>query len=219
MCIRDSALGALTPSGPVGNCAHSDMTCFSFHPVKTITAGEGGAVTTNDPDLAERLRSFRHHGIHRLPEEGRWAYEIPEVGYNYRITDIQAALGLSQLNRLHSFVQRRNELAARYHSLLEDLPLVLPHEPGEGVVHGRHLFPIQVEDRGRVLESLRDLGVACQVHYVPLYRHRAYVDPHVGPKDFPKCEAAYQRLLSIPIFPDMTNEDQDVVVAALKEVL
>lgn len=216
--IEDAAhaLGARTASGPVGNCANSDMTCFSFHPVKTITAGEGGAVTTNDPELAERLRAFRHHGVQRRPDDGRWVYEIPEVGYNYRLTDIQAALGLSQLNRLHRFVARRNELAERYHELLGDLPIGRPFEPGADVVHGRHLFPIQLDDRGRVLEELRASGVGTQVHYVPLYRHRAYISEEVGPERFPHCEAAYQRLLSIPLFPDMTNDDQDTVVAALK---
>ncbi len=219
--IEDAAhaLGASTKHGPVGNCSHSDMTCFSFHPVKTVTTGEGGAVTTNDPALAERLRAFRHHGIIRTPEEGPWAYEIPEVGFNYRITDIQAALGFSQLNRLDAFVTRRNELAQRYRDQLADLPLDLPFEPAQHVVHGRHLFPIQVDERARVMADLRALGIGTQVHYVPLYRHRAYVGPEVGPSMFPNCEAAYQRLLSIPMFPAMSDDDHQVVVDALRKVL
>lgn len=219
--IEDAAhaLGARTEHGPVGNCSHSDMTCFSFHPVKTVTTGEGGAVTTNDPELADRLRAFRHHGIIRKPEVGPWFYEIPEVGFNYRITDIQAALGYSQLGRLEQFVNRRNELAARYHERLADLPLDLPPEPTSGVVHGRHLFPIQVDERARVMADLRDLGIGTQVHYVPLYHHRAYVGPEIGPEMFPHCEAAYQRLLSIPMFPAMSDEDHQRVVDALVKVL
>lgn len=219
--IEDAAhaLGARTASGPVGNCAHSDMTCFSFHPVKTVTAGEGGAVTTNDPALAKRLRSFRHHGIERTPEKGPWAYEISDVGYNYRMTDIQAALGHSQLGRLREFVSRRNELAARYVEKLSGLPIDLPYEPGPDVVHGRHLYPIQIDDRGRVVERLRDHGIGTQVHYVPLYEHRAYVDKNLSALDFPNCDAAYQRLLSIPLFPAMTIDDQDRVVAALEDAL
>ena len=219
--IEDAAhaIGARTADGPVGNCARSDMTIFSFHPVKTITSAEGGAVTTNDPELAEKLRSFRHHGVTRMPEHGGWYYEIPEVGYNYRITDMQAALGESQMHRLEAFIARRNEIAARYHELLAHLPLVLPHEAGDDVVHGRHLFPIQVEDRRRVHEELRERGVGTQVHYVPLYRHRAYVDASVTPEQFPNCEHAYQRLLSLPMFPDLTEADQDHVAASLEAVL
>ncbi len=219
--IEDAAhaLGARTENGPVGNCSHSDMTCFSFHPVKTVTTGEGGAVTTNDPQLAERLRAFRHHGIVRKPDQGRWMYEIPEVGFNYRITDIQAALGFSQLDRLESFVARRNELALRYREELVDLPLDLPFEPASDVTHGRHLFPIQVDDRARVMEDLHTLGIGTQVHYVPLYHHRAYVGADVGPDMFPHCEAAYQRLLSIPMFPAMSDEDQRAVIEALRKVL
>ncbi|NNE73472.1 MAG: UDP-4-amino-4,6-dideoxy-N-acetyl-beta-L-altrosamine transaminase [Acidimicrobiales bacterium] len=219
--IEDAAhaIGARTADGPVGNCAHSDMTIFSFHPVKTITSAEGGAVTTNDTDLADAMRTFRHHGVQRRPEEGAWYYEIPEVGYNYRITDMQAALGESQLHRLDQFIARRNEIAARYRAELADLPLTLPREPDSPVVHGRHLFPIQVDERRRVHEELKALGVGTQVHYVPLYRHRAYVGAAVTPEQFPHCEAAYQRLLSLPMFPDLTEAEQGRVVAALETVL
>src|SRR5205807_328623 len=146
--IEDAAhaLGARTPDGPVGNCARSDMCVFSFHPVKAITTGEGGAVTTNDDDLAERLRRFRNHGIVRKPERGEWYYEISAAGFNYRITDLQCALGRSQLAKLEGFVARRQTLAARYHELLADLPVELPPEPLAGFSHAYHLFPIRVEN-------------------------------------------------------------------------
>ena len=219
--IEDAAhaLGASTIHGPVGNCAHSDMTVFSFHPVKTITSAEGGAVTTNDPELAEALQRFRHHGIERRPDVDPWFYEIEEPGYNYRLSDLHAALGHAQLDRLESFVARRNVLAERYRAGLAGLSLELPPEPPSDAVHGRHLFPIRVADRRRVYDELLDRGVGTQVHYVPLYRHRAYVASDVSPSGFPECEAAYQGLLSIPMFPSMTDDEQDSVIAALRAVL
>ncbi|MEA2461617.1 MAG: hypothetical protein QOH90_1794, partial [Actinomycetota bacterium] len=126
--IEDAAqaLGAMTPDGPVGNCAHSDMCTFSFHPVKSITTGEGGAITTNSDELADRLRRFRNHGITRKPEVAPWYFEVEELGYNYRITDIHAALGTSQLARIEDFIARRHELATNYHQALRELPLLLP---------------------------------------------------------------------------------------------
>ena len=219
--IEDAAhaLGALTPDGPVGNCAHSDMCCFSFHPVKAITTGEGGAVTTNDPDLATRLRRFRTHGIEPRPDVGGWAYEIDEIGFNYRLTDLQAALGSSQLHRLDRFVDTRNELAARYVDALADLPLVLPPEPPAGWTHGRHLFPIRVPDRGRVYAEMRQRGVGVQVHYVPIHRHPAYQRLAFRADAFPEAEAAYESLLSLPLYPDLSPADQDMVIDTLVAVL
>ncbi len=219
--IEDAAhaIGASTPSGPVGNCAHSDLCCFSFHPVKTITTAEGGAVTTNDEGLAERLRLFRHHGIERRPDLGPWVYHISEPGMNYRLTDVQAALGSSQLNKLERFVARRNELAARYRSLLADLPVRLPPEGDAGVVHGRHLFPIQVDDRAAVFSRLRAAGIGVQVHYVPVTHHPAYGDPSWSARAFPRTEHVYQRLISLPLFPTLTEQDQDRVVTELGAAL
>lgn len=210
------ALGATTVDGPVGNCAHSDMTVFSFHPVKTITTGEGGAVTTNDPELAERLRRFRSHGIVRKPEQGGWYYEIEELGYNYRITDIQAALGTSQLQRLGSFVAMRNALARRYHQLLDGVEGVeLPPVAPEGVTHAYHLFPVRVRDRHKVYDAMRAANIGVQVHYVPIYRHPIYADLHCSPAEYPETERAYDALLSLPMFPALTKSDQDRVVESL----
>ena len=219
--IEDAAhaLGATTPDGPVGNCAHSDMCTFSFHPVKTVTTGEGGAVTTNDLGLAERLRRFRNHGIIRKPEQGRWYYEIEELGFNYRLTDLQAALGSSQLAKLDRFVARRRDLAARYRELLTDLPVELPPSPPAGFEHAYHLFPVRVPDRRRVFEALRAAGIGVQVHYVPIYCHPLYADAAGAPGSFPNTDAAYAGLMSLPLFPDLTEPEQDQVFDALRKEL
>lgn len=219
--IEDAAhaLGAQTPDGPVGNCAHSDMTCFSFHPVKPITTGEGGLVTTNSDDLAERLRAFRSHGIVRMPERDPWYYEVRNLGFNYRLTDIQAALGLSQFRRLDSFVQRRNEIADRYREKLVDLPLILPPTATEGFLHGYHLFVVQVPERRRVFEGLRDQGVGVQVHYIPIHHHPISSDTGAVAGDFPICDRVYEGLISLPIHPDLTSEEQDHVVRVLFDLL
>src|SRR5690242_18100261 len=163
------ALGARTSDGPVGNCARSDLCTFSFHPVKAVTTGEGGAVTTNSDELAERLRRFRSHGVvprADAPGEGGWYYEVETLGFNYRITDVQCALGLSQLGKLSSFVTRRNELASRYRELLGDLPVelcALPPAAPSGWRHAYHLFPVRVADRRRVYDELRADGIGVQV--------------------------------------------------------
>lgn len=219
--IEDAAhaLGALTPDGPVGNCAHSDMAVFSFHPVKAVTTGEGGAVTTNSPDLADRLRRFRNHGIVPKSEKGGWYYEIEDVGFNYRLTDVQCALGTSQLAKLDRFVERRNALATRYRDLLADLNVDLPPAAPDGWRHGYHLFPIRVYNRRAVYGGLRKAGIGVQVHYVPIYRHPLYARLGFDPTSFPATEATYARLLSLPMYPDLTDDDQDVVVSALRTVL
>ncbi|MBV8461676.1 MAG: aminotransferase class I/II-fold pyridoxal phosphate-dependent enzyme [Acidimicrobiales bacterium] len=219
--IEDAAhaLGAVTPDGPVGNCARSDMCTFSFHPVKTVTTGEGGAVTTNSEDLAERLRRFRNHDIAPKPDQGGWFYEICGMGFNYRMTDVQAALGTSQLGKLDRFLSRRTELAGRYRELLADLPVGLPPAAPAGWRHAYHLFPVQVPDRRSVYDRMRAAGIGVQVHYVPIYRHPLYADLGVEPGDYPFTEAAYAGLLSLPLFPDLTAGQQDTVVAALQRAL
>lgn len=219
--IEDAAhaLGAHTPDGPVGNCAHSDMCCFSFHPVKPITTGEGGIVTTNDDDLAERLRRFRSHGIVRKPEQGGWFYEIEEIGFNYRITDIQAALGLSQMAKLDGFIERRNEIAERYRQMLAELPIELPPAAPQGFRHGYHLFPIRVRDRRRVFEALRNAGIGVQIHYVPIHHHPVSADIGAKPGDFPVCDGVYDELISLPIFPELSDAHQDEVIGRFTDAI
>jgi dTDP-4-amino-4,6-dideoxygalactose transaminase len=216
--IEDAAhaLGARTPDGPVGNCAQSDLCCFSFHPVKVVTTGEGGAVTTNDDELAAALRRFGHHGVTPRPDLGGWAYEIAEEGFNYRLSDMAAALGTSQLAKLPRFVHRRNELADRYRTLLADLPVTLPPAAPPGWHHAYHLFPVQVPDRSHVYEAVRADEVLVQVHYVPLYRHPRFGADATA---FPATEAVYAGLLSLPLFPDLTEPEQDQVVTALARAL
>lgn len=218
--IEDAAhaLGATTPDGPVGNCARSDMCMFSFHPVKHVTTGEGGVITTNSDELAERLQRFRSHGTVPKPECGGWYYEVEETGYNYRITDMQAALGVSQMSKLDRFLARRRELAARYDVLLNGLPLEVPPAAPNGFTHAYHLYTIRIDDRRRVYDQLRARGIGVQVHYVPIYRHPVFAE--LGPSGrFPHTERAYDRLLSLPLFPGLTDDQQDLVVSALEEVL
>ena len=219
--IEDAAhaLGALTPDGPVGNCARSDMCCFSFHPVKPITTGEGGMVTTNDPDLAERLRQFRSHGIVRKPEHGAWYYEIIDLGFNYRMTDIQAALGISQMNKLEKFISRRNEIADRYRELLSKSNAGLPPAAPNGFRHGYHLFPVLVENRQAVFDGMRNANIGVQVHYVPIHHHPISKDIEQNGSNLPVCEEVYKRLISLPIHPNLTNEDQDFVVKTLLKII
>lgn len=216
--IEDAAqaLGAWTPDGPVGNCAHSDMTCFSFHPVKPVTTGEGGVVTTNDAQLADKLRKFRSHGTEPRPESGGWYYEVVDEGFNYRLTDIQAALGTSQMKKIDRFIARRQELAARYDQLLANLPLVTAPTAPDGFGHGYHLYTIQIDERRLVYEMLRERGVFTQVHYVPVHHH-----PRFGylNASLPKTDAVYSRILTLPLFPTLTDVEQDFVVAQLIEVV
>jgi len=219
--IEDAAhaLGASTADGPVGNCARSEMCAFSFHPVKAITTGEGGAVTTNSEELAERLRRFRSHGQFPIPEHGGWYYEARGEGYNYRLTDIQAALGTSQLAKLEGFVERRNQLAAAYRAALGQLPLALPPAEPEGWRHAYHLFPMRVSNRRAVYEQLRDRGIGVQVHYVPLYRHPALGLDSAGAQELPETESAYSELLSLPLFPALTRDEQNEVIEAVSAAI
>jgi len=214
------ALGARTPDGPVGNCARSDLCVFSFHPVKAITTGEGGAVTTNDAGLADGLRRFRSHGAVAKTECGAWYYEVETVGFNYRLTDLQAALGTSQLAKLGRFVSRRRDLALRYQTLLADLPVRLPPDAPDGFSHAWHLFAVRVAGRRRVYDELRAAEIGVQVHYVPIYRHPIYADKDgVDQAAFTNTESAYDQLLSLPLFPALTEADQDQVVDQLAAAL
>jgi dTDP-4-amino-4,6-dideoxygalactose transaminase len=218
--IEDAAhaLGAQTAEGPVGNCARSDLCCFSFHPVKAVTTGEGGAVTTNSATLAAALRRVRNHGMTPAPAVGGWAYDVTDLGWNYRLTDLQAALGHSQLGKLEHFIARRNELAQRYRAALAGSPVILPPAATVGVRHAYHLFVVQVARRDQVYDRLRRAGIGVQVHYIPIYRHTLYRD-RWSSNGFPGIETVADRLLSLPLYSGLGDDDQDEVVRHLAEAL
>jgi perosamine synthetase len=219
--IEDAShgLGARSTTEKVGALTHSDMCVFSFHPVKPITTGEGGMVTTNNAEFAEKLRLFRSHGIVRDPDPNTWLYNAETLGYNYRLTDIQAALGLSQLHRLDSFVAQRNEIAERYRELLSDLPVALPPAAPAGALHGYHLFAIHVAQRARVFRELREAGIGVQVHYVPVHHHDVSKDIQLPLGGLPVCEQVYGGLISIPIYPGLSRADQDTVVQEIRKAV
>ncbi len=218
------ALGAEYKGSPVGSCEYSDITVFSFHAVKMITTGEGGACVTNSPILAARLQQLRSHGITRDPAEmnepypGGWYYEQQELGFNYRITDFQAALGESQLSKLGSFVQKRNEVAHWYWKNLDGLGFKLPTVEADRT-SSFHLFVVLLPNsssRKAAFESMRAQGILVNVHYLPIYRHPYYSRMgKYSPADFPMAEEYYNRCLSIPIFPDITEAELGSVKSAL----
>jgi UDP-4-amino-4,6-dideoxy-N-acetyl-beta-L-altrosamine transaminase len=219
------AIGGRYRGEAIGNCRYSDITVFSFHPVKIITTGEGGLATTQDPTLAERMARLRSHGITRDPAgmqgkpEGPWYYQQIELGFNYRLTDIQAALGQSQLQRVDDYVARRQRLAARYDRGLADLPLRLPYrDPGHQ--SALHLYPIQVlKDRRPIFEALRLADIGVNVHYIPVHTQPDYGQFGFQRGDFPQAEAYYDHAISLPLFPTMTETEQDRVMAVLTAAL
>jgi UDP-4-amino-4,6-dideoxy-N-acetyl-beta-L-altrosamine transaminase len=225
------ALGAHRDGRPVGGAGGADITCFSLHPVKTMTTGEGGIATTEDDALAEALRAFRTHGIVRgavtSPGEhdGAWWYEMQALGFNYRITDFQCALGLSQLTRLEGWVERRNEIAERYRRRLAgDERVGLPPAAPAGSRHGYHLFVVQLRGgaavRRRIFDGLRAAGIGVQVHYIPLYKMPYYRDTLGVPQDaFPHAEDYYAGAISLPMFPALREADVDRVVTELQRLL
>lgn len=221
------ALGSRRADGPVGDGAYADMTIFSFHPVKTVTTGEGGAVTVRDPELYERLQTFRTHGMTKdparleRPDEGGWYMEQHALGFNYRITDIQCALGSSQLAKLDRFVAARNAIVGRYRERLAGVAgLRLPPLPPAGAVNAHHLFVVEVDDRRRVYDGLRERGIFAQVHYLPVYLHPWYRDTYGYAAGLcPAAEAYYARCLSLPCFPGLTEAEQDTVIAAVRELV
>jgi perosamine synthetase len=230
--IEDAAhaIGAHTSEGPVGACHHADMAVFSFHPVKTITSGEGGMVTTRDEGTARRLREFRSHGMVKdpthleRPDEGAWHHEQHDLGFNYRLTDIQSALGHSQLAKLERFVARRNELADRYRELLGSLERVelAPVAP-PGHRHAHHLFVVRHRDgaeaRRRLYTGLHERGILAQVHYRPVYLHPWYARTYDYAEGLcPNAESYYAGCLSLPCFPALSDAEQERVVAGVFEL-
>jgi UDP-4-amino-4,6-dideoxy-N-acetyl-beta-L-altrosamine transaminase len=224
------ALGGRRNGSRIGGPGGADLTTFSFHPVKAMTTGEGGAVATEDDELARRLRLFRTHGITRegvtpSETEGEWYYDMPVLGFNYRITDFQCALGLNQLRRLDESVEARNRIAERYRELLADESrIALPPAAPAGSLHGYHLFVVRVlagpVARLATFEALRRAGIGVQVHYIPIYRLSHYRETLGFPQDdCPAAEEYYAGAVSLPIFPAMTSADIDRVVAELQEAL
>ncbi|MEX3016821.1 UDP-4-amino-4,6-dideoxy-N-acetyl-beta-L-altrosamine transaminase [Gymnodinialimonas hymeniacidonis] len=222
------AIGGRYYGNPIGCCEFSDITVFSFHPVKIVTSAEGGMAMTEDPELASRMERLRSHGITRDEGEmhesphGPWYYEQVELGYNYRMTDLQAALGLSQFGRIETFIEARHKIAARYDTLLPDLPIKLPVPvPTDQGRSGLHLYPVRVDQtrgappRAVVFRRLRAAGIGVQVHYIPIHIQPDFKQFGFEHGQYPAAEAYYAEALSLPMFPALTEEDQDTVVAAL----
>jgi dTDP-4-amino-4,6-dideoxygalactose transaminase len=223
------AIGGRYRGDPVGNCRHSAINVFSFHPVKIITTGEGGLATTNDPQLAQTMAELRSHGIVRdakrfeRPAAGPWVYEQQQLGFNYRITDIQASLGLSQLERLDEIVTERNRQLQRYRELLTDLPVKLLVVP-EDVLSSVHLAVIRLqqataEQHRQVFEGLRGAGIGVQLHYSPVHLQPYYRALGFAEGQFPEAEAYASSAISLPLFPGLKAEWQEQVAKVLEGLL
>ena len=222
------AIGGEYLGEKIGSCRWSDIAVFSFHPVKIITTGEGGMVVTNDLALRDKTMSLRSHGITRDPlrmtssPDGSWYYQQTELGFNFRMTELQAALGTSQLRRIDSFVVRRRQLAARYDEAFAQLPIGIPqHAPNS--ISAWHLYVIQVDEthagksRKEVFENLRAAGIRVNVHYIPVHTQPYYRQFGFSPGDFPAAEQYYARAISLPMYAALTDEEQEYIISAMLE--
>ena len=221
------AIGSKYMNQPTGSCLYSDITVFSFHPVKIITTGEGGIATTNNEKLAKEMRMHRSHGITRddslmsQKSHGPWYYEQINIGWNYRMTDIQAALGISQLEKLHAFISKRHKFAKRYDKLLLDLPLTSPKQ-SKNSYSSYHLYIIQLHNcelHRECFEKLREAGIGVNLHYIPVHLQPFYKNRGFKYGDFPAAEDYYSRAISLPIYSSITNKQQDKVISELKKIL
>ena len=224
------AIGGAYKGQPIGNCRYSDITIFSFHPVKIITTGEGGMALTNDEQLRRRLVRLRSHGITRDATEmnqapdGLWFYQQVELGFNYRMTDIQAALGLSQLTRLDAFVARRHALAAYYNEALISTPIVTPWQQPESY-SGLHLYVVRLPQnkskltKAQIFQTLWQSGIEVNLHYIPIYRQPFYQKMGFERSDFPEAESYYAEAITLPLYPTLRQDQQAKVVAGLIELL
>ncbi|MGZ8157560.1 MAG: UDP-4-amino-4,6-dideoxy-N-acetyl-beta-L-altrosamine transaminase [Methylobacter sp.] len=224
------AIGGKYRGEPVGNCRYSDITVFSFHPVKIITTGEGGMALTNDAGLANRMQLLRSHGITREIDQmthepdGPWYYQQIDLGFNYRMTDLQAALGLSQMQRLDEFVAMRHALAKRYDEIFSDLPVVIPlqHPDCYSALH-LYIIRLKTEQIGKthrdVFEALRAAGIGVNLHYIPVYLQPYYQRLGFKPRHCPEAERYYTEAISLPMFPALTAAEQDQVVNALRRAV
>jgi dTDP-4-amino-4,6-dideoxygalactose transaminase len=224
------AIGGSYQGIPIGNCKYSDITVFSFHPVKIVTTAEGGAALTNDHELAEKMALYRSHGITRdqnmmtEPSHGSWYYQQIELGYNYRMTDVQAALGVSQMRRLSEFVSKRHHIARRYDRLLNGLPVEIPYQLDD-TYSGLHLYVIRLkldeidQSHKQVFEGLREKGIGVNVHYIPVHLQPYYAAMGFQQGDFPESEEYYSEAISLPMYPNLSEEDQDRLVGVLSSLL
>ena len=224
------ATGADYKNTKVGSCCYSDMTVFSFHPVKIVTTGEGGIVLTNNKELYEKLKLYRSHGITRDSDlmtqeaDGPWYYQQIELGFNYRMTDLQAALGCSQMDSLDKFVARRRYLVKRYNEKLKNLPLRTPYQD-EATNPSWHIYIIRVDftkvklSKKEIFARMRDSGIVLNLHYIPVHTQPYYQKLGFQKGDFPVSEKYYEEAITLPLYYDLTDEQQDEVIEALKEVL
>ncbi|WP_411913736.1 UDP-4-amino-4,6-dideoxy-N-acetyl-beta-L-altrosamine transaminase [Vibrio sp. YT-17] len=224
------AIGGRYQDQPIGNCEHSDITVFSFHPVKIVTTAEGGAALTNSKELADKMALLRSHGITRDPElmrgesHGGWYYQQIDLGFNYRMTELQAALGVSQMKRLNEFVSSRHELAQGYYTKLENLPVTLPYQLPD-TYSGLHLFVIRLKldvislTHQQVFDALRERGIGVNLHYIPVHTQPYYQDLGFTEGEFPESEQYYREAISLPMFHGMTEAQQNTVVDVLTDIL
>jgi UDP-4-amino-4,6-dideoxy-N-acetyl-beta-L-altrosamine transaminase len=225
------AIGGRYQGEPVGNCRFSDITVFSFHPVKIVTTGEGGMALTNDPFLQDRLQRYRSHGItsdhskmSSRPADEIWNYQQVYLGYNYRMTDIQAALGYSQMTRLDAFVERRRQIADRYTVALEGLPVIAPYQHPD-CQSSYHLYPVRIREKRcgvtqrQTYDALWRADIAVNLHYIPVYRQPYYEAMGFKAGYCPEAELYHRETISLPIYPDLSSEQQDYVITALTVAL
>jgi UDP-4-amino-4,6-dideoxy-N-acetyl-beta-L-altrosamine transaminase len=220
------AIGGTYQNTPIGSCRYSDITVFSFHPVKIITTGEGGVALTNDPEIKEKMELFRSHGITRNPEylthksDDPWYYEQLELGFNYRMTDIQAALGLSQLDRLDEFVKQRNELAQYYDEAFTSVPIKSQHLPEE-IYSARHLYIIRVSKQQHLnlFKTFRSEGIGVNLHYIPVHIQPYYRNLGFQKGDFPEAEQYGKEAISLPLYPKLNVEKQNLVIDILNNFM
>ncbi len=229
--IEDAAhaIGGKYKNEPIGNCRYSDITVFSFHPVKIITTAEGGMALTNNTKLAEKMSLLRSHGITRdsqqmtCESDGPWYYQQIDLGYNYRMTDIQAALGYSQMERLDGYVSKRQSLAKQYDLALKELPLILPWQHPE-TYSSYHLYVIRLKQENRnkhksIFSTLREKGIGVNLHYIPVHTQPYYQEMGFTVGDYPEAESYYSEAISLPLYPNLTKTNQELVISTLKQVL